>query len=107
MEFNEREAIRTRMEQIFVERQNLQEEYKHLFSRLREIDERELSPNTLNDRGPLTEKEKDEKFNEKQIEVHNKKFEDLDKANDEQEQIDTEEYDKRLDQLQYFLDENS
>ncbi|ARK29746.1 hypothetical protein [Halalkalibacter krulwichiae] len=89
--FDERAAIQLRMQQIFQERERLQEEYKDLFSRLREIDH---PVGTQASHAPQAI----EKITETSKQM--KQWED-----DQEEQIDTEEFDKRMNQIEAFLED--
>lgn len=107
MSFNERDAIKIRIQQIFLERQSLQDEYKTLFSRLREIDDRDLSKTYIQNetefkKTDLVDNVKDKKETHKS----SKQWEEINLSNEEEE-IDMEEYDKRLDELQAFLEAES
>lgn len=98
MTFDEREAIKIRIQQIFLERQSLQEEYKTLFSLLREIDERD-SNQTSSDKELVGNNHclKDPKTN-------SLTWEDFELKEVDEENINTKEYDKRLAELQSFLE---
>jgi hypothetical protein len=112
MTFNERDAIKLRMQQIFQERQCLQDEYNTLFSRLREIDERDLRQSSIKGiAAPLESMDKEKSWKElskKEPKKSSLEWEDFDLGDQDQEQetIDTEEYDKRLNELQDFIDKN-
>lgn len=107
MIFNEREALKIRMQQIFLERKQLQDEYKELFSRLREIDERDSRQSSSKDNAPSKNLEQNKGVTEHSTEESNKsskEWEDFELTSQEESTIDTKEYDKRLDELQGFLE---
>ncbi|MFC0562291.1 hypothetical protein ACFFH4_25975 [Halalkalibacter alkalisediminis] len=95
--FDERAAIHLRMQQIVQERERLQDEYKDLFTRLREMDQREDSQIP----SPPVEsvRQNNVATQEKQLE-----WENIDLGDQVDAEIDTKEYDERLNQLQDFLE---
>ncbi|MBU8906505.1 hypothetical protein [Desertibacillus haloalkaliphilus] len=100
MTFDERAAIQLRMQQIFQEREKLQAEYDGLFTRLRQIDQRDPSIASA-----VPVEELGDKQSAAGREVANSQFPDMgnfDTFNEKE--IDTKEFDQRLDQLQQFLE---
>ncbi|WP_227935391.1 hypothetical protein [Alkalihalobacillus deserti] len=101
MVFDERAAIQLRMQQIFQERERLQDEYKELFSRLREIDQLEGT------QVPATPLEIEKpKSKSTQAGAHNNpsQWENIELDDKIEEEVDTKDFDKRIDQLQEFLE---
>jgi hypothetical protein len=95
--FNERDAIQIRIQQIFIERQSLQDEFTTLLSRLREIDERDSGETSIHN-GMSGKREHH---------TSSLECEEFDLGEIEEEKIDTKVYDKRLDELQSFLESES